>query len=331
MDRKRIAYLDFSRGLAVILVVLVHVSQRFSFSGWLGDVLRFGQFGVQWFFIISSTTFVLKSEKYLYKSLNIYLLYVYSRWKRLFPLMLIATFLYVLKTLLLGNGLFLKDIYGAVLGLVMLNGFASETVLNLVPGSWSISTEMLFYILLPFLLVLRKRMFNALYLFVLLQIVVWYVLKRDINSFGGIPYFYPFFHIFSFILPLIFAMQVDKIVLKKEVFLASIWAGVLVIAYCWLDSNFIVVMISMNLFWLSLTRILSKLISYKSLMVRLFIKLGKNSYGIYLFHFLFLGIANLFPQSLVSLLAVAIIVLLISHIFLVYIINYLERIVSDYL
>mgnify|MGYP003609638691 FL=1 len=93
----RIQYLDGLRGVAIILVVLFHAFARWPNLTPYGDeyagffITQYGWVGVELFFIISGFVIFMTLEK----SSNI-MVFMYKRWLRLFPAMLIASvFIYI--------------------------------------------------------------------------------------------------------------------------------------------------------------------------------------------------------------------------------------------
>ena len=92
----RLAHLDGLRGLAIALVLLFH-----AYAGWTGQVpygaayadigvFKFGWLGVELFFLISGFVIFMTLDKTA--SFGVFL---YKRWVRLFPAMLLASALIV--------------------------------------------------------------------------------------------------------------------------------------------------------------------------------------------------------------------------------------------
>ena len=88
----RVLYLDGLRGVAILMVVLFHIFSRWpDFLPYLtqyGDffLFKFGKYGVQLFFIISGFVISMTLEK-----CDSFGDFIYRRWLRLFPAMLIAS------------------------------------------------------------------------------------------------------------------------------------------------------------------------------------------------------------------------------------------------
>ncbi len=90
--KHRIKYLDGHRGLAILLVILFHAFSRWPdvvpYGHRYADVwlFKFGSLGVELFFMISGFVILMTLEKYRTR-----LEFLYRRWLRLFPAMLICS------------------------------------------------------------------------------------------------------------------------------------------------------------------------------------------------------------------------------------------------
>lgn len=94
MTARRVAYLDGLRGVAILLVIGFHAYARFPtlvpYGGRFANITLFeyGYLGVELFFLISGYVILLSLEK----TQNI-ITFLFNRWKRLFPAMLLSTLL----------------------------------------------------------------------------------------------------------------------------------------------------------------------------------------------------------------------------------------------
>lgn len=153
----RIQYLDGHRGIAILLVVFYHL-----FSRW-GEVLPYGDsfsnivfnqgfLGVQLFFLISGFVILMTLERT--KSLTDFM---YKRWLRLFPAMLICTML-----ILITSEIFSSRPAGAVNvldifpGLLFIEPNWLEKLIGIPFASlegafWSLYVEFKFYLIAAFL------------------------------------------------------------------------------------------------------------------------------------------------------------------------------------
>lgn len=141
---KNLSWVDRGRGIAILLVIAVHTGQFYP-NTLIYFYTSFGKMGVQMFFILSSFTLFnsfdsrINTEKYPIKSFYI------RRFFRIAPLYYLMTFFYCIISnnkinfiYLLSNILFLNQIYLPAHNYIP-------------PGGWSIGTEMLFYLFVPFL------------------------------------------------------------------------------------------------------------------------------------------------------------------------------------
>ena len=93
---KRITFLDGLRGIAILLVILFHVFSRYpaivpygsQYKGF--PLFTFGYLGVPLFFLISGFVILMSLEKN-----KTFKQFIYKRWLRLFPAMLIASVLII--------------------------------------------------------------------------------------------------------------------------------------------------------------------------------------------------------------------------------------------
>lgn len=142
----RLAFVDVLRGLAILAVITVHV--RFVFPD-VPAVVRFvgglGRYGVDLFFIVSAFTLVRSSQGL---SLKAFLL---RRWLRIAPVYYLGIVLY---SWVLESSWTQPVTHGGEIlaNLAFINAWIPNASNSVVPGGWSISTEITFYALLPFAL-----------------------------------------------------------------------------------------------------------------------------------------------------------------------------------
>ena len=152
--------LDLLRGVAVLLVVLVHcaISATGNVPGLTAFAHEHGERGVQLFFIVSGYTMMLtfgaKIDADATRSFYL------RRAFRIVPLFWAAILFYLLITKGEGFRFWAPD--GVTTGDVALTflflHWSSVTAFNsVVPGGWSIAVEMQFYLLFPLLILLFRR------------------------------------------------------------------------------------------------------------------------------------------------------------------------------
>ena len=149
-------YIDLIRCIAILLVIFVHTG--LSFRGAIRPIADFGRYGVQLFFVASAYTLCMSwmSRRDAYPVLSFYI----RRFFRIAPLYYLA---------MIGYGLFPDRNVSFTAKRIALNvTFVHQLVdtsTGIVPGSWSISNEMMFYVIFPplvMLLAFNARLFYAL-------------------------------------------------------------------------------------------------------------------------------------------------------------------------
>lgn len=159
---KRIQYLDGHRGIAILLVIFYHLFHRWSEILPYGDsfsniVFSQGFLGVQLFFLISGFVILMTLDRT--KSLSNFM---YKRWLRLFPAMIISTFIIVITA-----SFFNSRPAGEVVilntlpGLLFIEPYWIEKLTGIPFSSlegafWSLYVEFKFYLIAAFLYFVGK-------------------------------------------------------------------------------------------------------------------------------------------------------------------------------
>ncbi len=162
----KLAHIDSLRGVAILLVILVHCAQGYGLVGNAFDALaRYGQMGVQLFFVLSAYTLCLSADK-RGKEAHPLLKYGLRRFFRIAPMYYVGIALYAAVA---SVGWFAANPHtptaesyslGNVLANVsFLHGFYAPANNSIVPGGWSIGTEVAFYAVFPFLFAFAKTCF----------------------------------------------------------------------------------------------------------------------------------------------------------------------------
>jgi peptidoglycan/LPS O-acetylase OafA/YrhL len=155
MQNKRMHHLDLARGLAITFVFFCHLAQVASYPYPFSSVQVWGQFGVQFFFVISAATMYLtfNPNKTARETWWPFLL---RRTTRIFPLYIVGIFIYLCAAIIEQN------IFGTesnlesytplnlIANILLLNNLIETAQNNVVPGGWSISAEFIFYLMFPF-------------------------------------------------------------------------------------------------------------------------------------------------------------------------------------
>jgi peptidoglycan/LPS O-acetylase OafA/YrhL len=156
---KKYDYIDALRGIAIILVVLVHSSQYVKpISDLMVRVMGEGARGVQLFYVASAITLCMSWNARRRMDLHPIRDFYLRRFFRIAPLFYLAIILFVLlngtaASYFAPNGI---SWWFVPVTALFLHGFHPEIINSVVPGGWSIAVEMTFYLVFPLLARLHK-------------------------------------------------------------------------------------------------------------------------------------------------------------------------------
>ena len=160
----KLPHIDAIRGVAILMVVFVHAAQAHGKVGTSFDLLaRYGQMGVQLFFVASAYTLCLSAERRRGES-QPWLKYALRRVFRLAPMYYLGIGLYA--ALALGGAFAANPHAPAAADYTRANVAANVLILHgsyapannvIVPGGWSIGTEVAFYAVFPLLFAGLRR------------------------------------------------------------------------------------------------------------------------------------------------------------------------------
>lgn len=163
--KDKLNYIDSIRGVAILMVILVHTAQSVeSESLLIQQLAEYGKMGVQLFFIASAYTLChswLKRTGETNKASN----FAIRRFFRIAPLYYFGLAMYLGVSVVENyyrSGIIEPapqySLTNIVVNLLFLNGLYPPANNNIVPGGWSIGTEMVFYAMFPlFMLLLNGR------------------------------------------------------------------------------------------------------------------------------------------------------------------------------
>ena len=229
-----LSYIDSLRGIAIILVFLVHSGAFLSHINVqlpLFETFGFGQYGVQLFFLVSAYTlfrsldlrsshqnYILEAKKFFIRR--------FFRIAPLYYLMILFSFF------ILGNG----NVSSFLLDIFFVNGFDPYHE-SIVTGEWSIFTEMMFYLALPFIFKYAYTSYFKLLSLLLISIFssLWITFNAEIQ----LLHFHPFkwFYVFilgGFLYKLQSDFKLDKFTSQYWWMITSIIVGLLVFDYYFL-------------------------------------------------------------------------------------------------
>jgi len=162
--KNRLDYIDALRGIAILGVFVVHSSggAGADVDGLLRKIASCGQYGVQLFFVISAYTILLSLDRRESNDKHLYSNFFIRRLFRIVPVywfgMLLYTALYGLESRTTLPG---PEPWHYFMHATLTNVLHPSTLSSVVPGGWSISLEVLFYLSIPFLFTLVTNLKRA--------------------------------------------------------------------------------------------------------------------------------------------------------------------------
>jgi peptidoglycan/LPS O-acetylase OafA/YrhL len=324
----RLKVIDSLRGIAILGVVSVHTSQFFTTGTKTGDnLISSGRFGVQLFFLLSAFSLALSWNRSENKQSKIKFFYL-KRVQKIVPLFFISALYYFFVS---GNSTLSLQYFILLISFAFI--FVPEMIVNIIPGSWSIGIEFLFYLIFPFVMLKIRNRKNFLYLFSSMFIVNClfiepmlnnYLVVKDLDKFviSNFLYLNPFNQISVFTLGLYLVnfqnfqnWRFEARVLLPTTFI--VFVNQFLLGNIYKNTGILFLLVILGLFLLFR---LSLMLNFKS--PAILQKLGKFSYEIYFAHFVVLAfidelidIKSNFIIFLSALLLTLLISLIISHVF----------------
>jgi len=178
----RLKYIDALRGLAILAVVIVNTS-RYGFNeypAFFESFINQGERGVQLFFVVSAFTLFLSYQYRLKQGGQIVKNFFIRRYFRIAPLYYIGILYYLWQDgfgprFWLGDEAFVSSM-NVLSNFLFVHGVYPSWITSIVPGGWSITVEMMFYMLIPFLVSRVKNLNHAIH-FTLVTLVSAQLLK----------------------------------------------------------------------------------------------------------------------------------------------------------
>jgi peptidoglycan/LPS O-acetylase OafA/YrhL len=161
---QRIAPLDAGRTLAVLGVIAVHLAPWVTTSpDWLDSLANLGQYGVQCFYVISAITIAATlghDIRYTNGTREMVRNFYVKRLARIVPLYYLAIVGYALVDFVVrrAHGTLLEphDFADVIANMLFVHPWFQSSVDSVVPGGWSIGVEMTFYAFAPALVFLCR-------------------------------------------------------------------------------------------------------------------------------------------------------------------------------
>lgn len=291
METKKYEYIDSLRGLAILLVVFVHIGYAMDYTmqyfnqGLLFLVLS-GKYGVQLFFIVSAFTLTLSHYNRLdelHKNRNFFI----RRFFRIAPMFYLALTYHILNSIdwsiaNVGNVSLLK----LVTSFTFTETLLPENVGGYVPGGWTISVEFLFYLFIPFICNKIKNINDSI-LLVLGSVLIVGIYQHFLSGYIIIPYVSIFiqFPVFAMGI-LVYWILNDKTKVIEPI--TMLFAAVCMLIFCFIKFPEHIMFSAVG-FILLLTL---SIYPYKALTNKIIASVGSVSYSMYFIHFIVIAIFN---------------------------------------
>jgi peptidoglycan/LPS O-acetylase OafA/YrhL len=308
-ETARIKWIDICKGVATLLVVMIHFNQDFhSPCAVVSKLASIGARGPQFFFIISAFLTWLSLSKKNQLPVQSYGSFLHGRFKRILPEYYLALILAIV-TFFCGLG-YPEQLtgWGYLSHILLINGFIPNQANSILIVEWYVSDLIIFYLFAPFIhklvnnlnrslifllisllvsivfhyltmhIVDNKDYYSTLCIIIQMPVmaigVVLFYLLKEINE-KGIKTYLKVTALFA-LTGVVSLMLFLKLGCVSKSFLAGIVFGWICYTLSVLESSGS----TMNCGWLAL--------------------LGKYSLGIYLFHMFIIKLAHIIPFSLYS-------------------------------
>ena len=343
---KKLDFIDSLRGIAILLVIMVHVSQVTNdyYPEKIQSLFNFGSKGVQLFFICSAFTIFLSFENRKKTDKYPILFFYIRRLFRIAPLFYIAIVYYLIQDGF-GPRFWLGDqtkitIGNIVSNFTFTNSFNPYWINSLVPGGWSIAIEMVFYLLTPiFVLLLNSH--SKVLICIILSIPIGFYFNKfllmnqvitDDFLWHEFVYFNFINQLFYFLLGIsMFFMYKKKDEWKLSIINYSLYFIVFIALLIILGINFfydlkIIYGLIFSAFFISLS--VKNNIIFNNKILR---SIGKTSFSIYLLHFAVIhwfvefNAVNIINKSIINFIFLYISVIIVTYIISLFTKKYIEE------
>jgi peptidoglycan/LPS O-acetylase OafA/YrhL len=220
----RIEQLTFTRFIAVFAVVIFHFGTKISPFNQpaVSAIFTSAYLGVSYLYILSGFVLIIAYQKKAATGISLTPFFK-SRFARVYPLYLLALIITILYYIVDNRIYSVTDL---ILNLLAIQAWVPGYALSLNTPGWSVSTEIFFYLLFPFLFnfIYRKVAFKKLFIAVLLLwLITQIVLNRGFHSafYKGFPsashdllFYFPLMHLNEFLIGnitgLFFVSRIDQ-------------------------------------------------------------------------------------------------------------------------
>jgi peptidoglycan/LPS O-acetylase OafA/YrhL len=151
VEKQRVEFLDAMRGIAIAMVIVNHAGSITGLTGWLRHFTGLMSYGVQMFFVISAYTIFMTYAASLNKGAATPARdFLIRRLFRIVPVYWMGIVLYTVVYGMESRGwLPGPELWHFPLHIFLLNIWHPDVQSSVVPGGWSISVEVMFYLIVP--------------------------------------------------------------------------------------------------------------------------------------------------------------------------------------
>lgn len=287
----RIEQITFTRFIAAISIVIFHCGKNsFLFNNkYVSFIFEQANVGVSYFFILSGFVMIIA---YGNKKVD-FIEYIKNRLARIYPIYFIAIFV------ILGITLFQNiNKVNLLLNIFMIQSWLPEKALTLNFPGWSLSVEMFFYIIFPFLInnIYSKSKFKTISISIILfwiisqitfHLVVYQILRTPYFSISDLNY-HPILHLNEFLIGNLAGLYfIEKLKDKRKNYFPFILATLLILILLLkfpIGLNFHNGLLAIIFVPLILLISLSNDKVTNLFSNKIFVFLGEISFGIYILH-----------------------------------------------
>lgn len=284
--------LSFTRFIAAIGIVFFHFGNNVPLfkMNLISNFVKYANLGVSYFFLLSGFIMVIAYQKSNFLNSEERKKYWYNRFIRIYPAYFVALFLFIVIGIKFNN-LYLS-ISTLIANLLLLQAWFLELSLSLNFTGWSLSVEMVFYLLFPFLYIRIKKLSNS-YLLLLLGFIwllnscVHILLLHFENVFSHYFVFYnPLLHLSTFVFGICLGFIYLRNMLPDFLLSKICLSMVLLIVFFLIGSNSFILNYSHNGFLIPLFSVVIVVLanSKNNIINNKFANyLGHISFGIYIY------------------------------------------------
>jgi len=302
VEPKKYEYIDSLRGLAILLVIVVHISTFFTrsttdfFTEPLMRLVINGRYSIQLFFIVSAFTLMMSHERRRGEARATRNFFI-RRFFRIAPLYYLAIIILTVFFIISDNPGYDLNYFTSMQyfsNYLFISSVTPEWMNTIVPGGWSVSVEVLFYLLFP-ILYNQVRDINKNVYYIGLSMIIGYIFFVFCCEYKAHNMIRNNFHILNLInhLP-VFLMGMFAYKITKNEFSQIKYKTFLFVLFIIFLYTFIMPIgdfVLYNIIFMFLIIILQKY-PYRLFSNKLFAKVGKVSFSMYIFHFFVISVFN---------------------------------------